>query len=197
MKIIEWINKIKEGRKTKLLSENNKEPTNENSFEERKRGFFSRLHRDAGNGVSENREREEILKELVKDVRVEEPFPYNITYDEYKFMKEIKSKDKNGVLMEDDKKALFCIKNAICDGNDLLEISKEIVEKVTDGIKTDKNVINEFLGEFPNSIIVLIDLMKQEAKKIQKELNSDNFDYISVAKLIEEYNQEKEAGIEQ
>ena len=56
MNFIEWFMTIVRGRKTKLLSDNNRQETNQNnSLGEQRKSFFNRLHKPVSNDASKYR----------------------------------------------------------------------------------------------------------------------------------------------
>ncbi len=200
MNFVEWFNTMMKRRNQKLLSDNNRKETNQNnSLGEQRKSFFNRLHKPVSNDASKNIERETILRDLATAVIVKEEFPpYNLDYDHEEFRKIITAKDKKFILTNEERNILFFIKNAICDGNDLLQAPRELVNRITGCLNSDKNVINEFLKESHNNLLVLIDLIKQNAKTLLEDdyFGSRPSNYTDIANLIEEYNRNKEMGIE-
>lgn len=200
MNFIEWFSTMMKRRNQKLLSDNNTQETNQNnSLGEQRKRFFNRLNKSVGNDVSKNMERETILRDLATAVIVNEEFPpYNLDYDHEEFKKTITEKDEKSILTDEERRILFFIKNAICEGNDLLQAPRELVNRITGCLNSDKNVINEFLKESHNNILILINLIKQNANTLLEDdyFGSRSSNYTDVANLIEEYYRNKEMGIE-
>ncbi len=144
-------------------------------------------------------ERETILRDLATAIIVNEEFPpYNLDYDHEEFKKTITEKDEKSILTDEERRILFFIKNAICEGNDLLQAPRELVNRITGCLNSDKNVINEFLKESHNNILILINLIKQNANTLLEDdyFGSRSSSYTDVTNLIEEYYRNKEMGIE-
>lgn len=79
-----------------------------------------------------------------------------------------------------------------------MQAPRELVNRITGCLNSDKNVINEFLKESHNNILILINLIKQNANTLLEDdyFGSRSSNYTEVANLIEEYYRNKEMGIE-
>ena len=113
-------------------------------------------------------------------------------YNYVKFSKDkIREKyDVQAKLTDEDLKAISCLYGAIKEGN--------MEER-----NFSDNIINKFLKENPDNIVVLVDLMIKDAKDLYESLGDDKFEtttiqglipgsYIDISAIIEEYIKENE-----
>ena len=167
MKIIDWFKNLlkKTSRKDYMLSDVNSSVNNSKSNKD----FVTKID---VNGIKTEKTREDILKSLREDIIVEdlsEEYNYSKFSDEY-----IKDNyDSNSILSDEDKTALSCLYGAIKNGNSELFLHNGM--KYDDNSKLlSENKINNFLKQNPNNIVVLINLMIQDAQNMYNSLTDDS-----------------------
>lgn len=200
MKIIDWFKNLlkKTSRKDYMLSDVNSSVNNSKSNKD----FVTKID---VNGIKTEKTREDILKSLREDIIVEdlsEEYNYSKFSDEY-----IKDNyDSNSILSDEDKTALSCLYGAIKNGNSELFLYNGM--KYDDNSKLlSENKINNFLKQNPNNIVVLINLMIQDAQNMYNSLTDDSLSsktsvqglisgsYTEISEIIERYNKEHEIEI--
>lgn len=195
MKILDWFKKmLSKAKKDYMLNEGN----SANEVVQAKKEFVPKVD---VNNTEHKKSREEIIRSLRDDIIVEDlSEQYNYT----KFSPEnIRGKyDMDSILSDEDMTALSCLYGAITDGNMWHSTSKI----VNGELKIEGNKINHFLKASPDNIIVLINLMEKDARKLyEKRLEDKKLpppsiqglipgSYDDISKLIEEYI--KESAIE-
>ena len=130
------------------------------------------------NGIKTEKTREDILKSLREDIIVEDlSEEYNYSKFSDEYIKD--NYDSNSILSDEDKTALSCLYGAI----------------------------NNFLKQNPNNIVVLINLMIQDAQNMYNSLTDDSLSsktsvqglisgsYTEISEIIERYNKEHEIEI--
>lgn len=161
MKIMDWF-------KTLLLKIRKKdyminEPNEENKTRTEKTDFVPKVDVE---GIEQTKTREAILISLRDDIMVTDLSEY---LNHSKFSTEnIRTKyDKGAILSDEDMTALSCLYGAIIEENyKNLSFKDQKVE----------NEINAFLGEKPNNIVTLINLMVKDAKKTYEGLKNKEDD---------------------
>ena len=199
MKILDWFKKIlSKSKKDYMLNEGN----SENEVVQDKKEFVPKVK---VNNTERKRSREDIIRSLRDDMIVEdlsEEYNYSKFSDEY-----IKDNyDSNSILSDEDKTALSCLYGAIKNGNSELFLHNGM--KYDDNSKLlSENKINNFLKQNPNNIVVLINLMIQDAQNMYNSLTDDSLSsktsvqglisgsYTEISEIIERYNKEHEIEI--
>ena len=200
MKIIDWFKNLlkKTSRKDYMLSDVNSSVNNSKSNKD----FVTKID---VNGIKTEKTREDILKSLREDIIVEdlsEEYNYSKFSDEY-----IKDNyDSNSILSDEDKTALSCLYGAIKNGNSELFLHNGMKYDDNSKLLSD-NKINNFLKQNPNNIVVLINLMIQDAQNMYNSLTDDSLSsktsvqglisgsYTEISEIIERYNKEHEIEI--
>lgn len=154
------------------------------------------------NNTELKKSREDIIRSLRDDMIVEDlSEEYNYT----KFSPEnIRGKyDLDSILSDEDMTAISCLYGAIKDGNMRYSTS----EIVNGELKMRGNKINDFLKKSPDNIIVLINLMLEDAKNMYEGLDSEMASrtskqglivgsYTDVTEIIKNYDKENDLGRE-
>ena len=197
MKIIEWLKSIFAkffSKKEYMLNEKNEELIRYPEEQREKEAFLQELNEEVS---SVTKSREEILMSLTDEIIVED---LSETYTYGKFSEEgIRQRyDKYNVLSSNDVTAINCLYGAIKEGN----ISEP---------EFARNKIHDFLKEKMDNIVILIDLMIEDAKKLYEEMMNDSIytvkpdsiksvipgSYMDISSIIEEYKMEIEVSASQ
>lgn len=185
MKIIDWFKSLfsKVRKNDYMLEEGNNESKIK---QDEKKNFIPRV--DVSN-IQHQKTREEVLRDLNRDIIIED---LSEEYNYGKFSTDnIREKyDLQSKLTDEDLTAISCLYGAIKDGN------KEEHD-------FSDNKINKFLKENSNNIVVLVNLMIKDAKKLYESLDDDISksttvqglipgSYGDISTIIEEYTKENE-----
>ena len=187
MKILDWFkNLLKIRKKDYMLNEENKD----NNKLKNKTDFVQKID---VNAIENSKSREDIFISLLNDIIVEDLSEH---YNYTKFSSEnIRAKyDNDSILSKEDITALGCLYGAIKQGN-------------MDERKMVDNKINTFLKQNPNNIVILINLMINDAKSMYESIEKETSittsveglipgSYSDISEMIEKYNKENELSIE-
>ncbi len=185
MKIIDWFKSLfSKVRKSNYMLE---EGNNESKIkQEEKKDFIPKV--DVSN-IQHQKTREEILRDLNTDIIIED-FSEQYNYGKFSADNIREKYDLQSKLADEDLTAISCLYGAIKDGN------------MEERDFSDNN-INKFLKENPNNIVVLVNLMIKDAKKLYESLDEDKLksttvqglipgSYGDISAIIEEYTKENE-----
>lgn len=185
MKIIDWFKNILSKRKEKyMLAEISVSKNTELPKEE----FIPKAD---VNNTEHAKSREDVIRSLTDDI-ITEDLSNEYNYDKFSPENIRKNYDENSILSVEDITALSCLYGAIKEGN-VKRFETRIIN----------NKISEFLKKSPNNIVVLINLMEKNAKKLYDRLGDDKLSsttvqglilgsYDDISQLIGEYIKENE-----
>lgn len=188
MKIVDWFKNLlsKMRKKDYMLNE-----INADNYEQKGKTDF--VPKVDVNATETKKSREDILTALQNDIIVEnlsEEYNYGKFSDE-----NIRTNyDTESILSDEDMTALSCLYGAIKDGN-------------RSELNPNDNIINAFLKENPNNIVVLVNLMIRDAKSMYEGLDSEVSSttslqglipgsYADISEIIENYNKENDLAKE-
>ena len=185
MKITDWFKSLlsKVRKNDYMLQKGNNESKIQ---QEEKKDFIPRV--DVSN-IQHQKTREEILIDLNTDIIIED-FSEQYNYGKFSADNIRKKYDLQSKLTDEDLTAISCLYGAIKDGH--------MEER-----DFSDNKINKFLKENPNNIVVLVNLMIKDAKKLYESLDDDKLNsttvqglipgsYGDISAIIEEYTKENE-----
>lgn len=197
MKIVEWFKNLlsRTRKKDYMLDDGN----SVNEVVQAKKEFVPKVE---VNNTELKKSREDIIRSLRDDMIVEDlSEEYNYT----KFSPEnIRGKyDIDSILSDEDITAISCLYGAIKEGN----MRHSTSEIVNGELKMRGNEINDFLKKSPDNIIVLINLMLEDAKNMYEGLDSEMASrtskqglivgsYTDVTEIIKNYDKENDLGRE-